>query len=972
MKLRILAVAASVFMLLHGIGLYDRGMYERAREVFAEMPSSPLTDGYSLLCDLQMKVDGYKDAVDRYDAKYGKSSLYSDIHFLAGQNLFDEQNYALAQSEFRKVSEKVLDKKSLPELYYKTAYSDYQLGRMEEAKEGLLKVEALSRSDYSAPARYAMGYILYSEKNFADASGWFEKAAKDTRFAETANYYILECRFMQKDYRYIAQNGEAVYETIPAERKPHLARILSESFLILGNTSKAKEYYDKNDLGGGQKTRSDYFYAGSLQYNLGNYQDAIENFSLMPMRTDSIGQIANYQLGYAYIQMKNKVSALDAFQQAAGLPYDAAIREDAFFNYAKLAFDLNHDAAPFTEYLNKYAKNKNSEQIYGYIALTSLYNRDYKAAVDAYDQIDELDPQMRSNYMKANYLRASQLIKNESYSDAIPYLRAATFFTDRQDNFNKLARYWMAESNYKTGNYAEAINIYTDLYNISALDRYAEGKAIPYNLAYAYLKTEDYASAARWFDNYIGSGTTACLEDAMTRRADCDFIRRDYQSAIQNYSRVVEKFNNVDNIYPYYQLGVTYGLSNKNNNKIEALSRVLGASRKAPYYSDALYELGRAYVLARNDSEAIRCFNLLKKNTGDRTFVAKALIELGMIARNDAKPDEAMSYYKQVVETMPGSTYAEDALLAIESIYQSKGRAAEYLDYIESLNIKKTEGEKESIYFNAAEQMYLAENYEKAIALLQQYVNQFPDGAKLAQAYFYLADSYKATGNKERACTYYSKVANMSDTGNFTELAMLNFANLSYGLERYSDAYGAYSSLLDAARIENNKFTAKQGMMRSAYRDRNYQNAIKAAETVRKDDKGSADDFREADFVKAMSYLATSQRDRAFSLLRTLSSEPSTDEGAQANYLLIQDTYDQGHFDEVESMVYKFSESAGGQNYWLAKAFIVLGDSFAEKQNYKQARTTFESILSGYEPQGEDDDVIDNVKMRLTRLEDYE
>lgn len=972
MKLRILAVATSVFVLLHGIGLYNRGMYERAREVFAEMPASPLTDGYVLLCNLQMKVDGYKDAVDRYDAKYGKSSLYSDIHFLTAENLFDEQNYSVAGIEFRKVSEKVLEKKSLPELYYKIAYCDYQLGRTEEAKAGFLKLEALSRSDYSAPARYAMGYLLYSEKDFAEAAEWFEKAAMDTRYAETANYYILECRFMQKDYRYIAQNGEAVFESIPEERKPHLARILSESFLILGNTAKAKEYYDMNDMGGTKKTRSDYFYAGSLQYNLGNYEDAIENFSLMPMRTDSIGQIANYQLGYSYIQMKNKVSALDAFRQAAGLSYDAEIQEDAYFNYAKLAFDLNHDASPFSEYLSKYAKKKNSEQIYGYIALTSLYNRDYQAAVEAYDQIDELDSRMRGNYMKANYLRASQLVKSESYRDAIPYLRAATFFTDRQDNFNRLARYWMAESNYKTGNYAEAINIYTDLYNISALDRYEEGKALPYNLAYSYLKTNDYVTAAKWFDIYINSGNTSFLEDAMIRRADCDFMRRDYQNAILNYSKVVNKFSNSDSIYPYYQLGVTYGLVNKNRDKIEALSRVFGADRKAPYYSDALYELGRAYVLARNDAEAIRCFTLLKKNTTDKSFVARALIELGMIARNESKTDEAMAYYKQAVEILPGSEYAEDALLALESIYQSKGRAADYLDYIGSLNIKKTEGEKESIYFNSAEQMYLAGNYERAISLLTQYASLFPDGAKLVQAYFYLADSYKALGDKERACEYYSKVANLTDSGNYAELSILNFANLSYSLERYSDAYGAYSSLFDIARMDNNRFLAEQGMMRSAYKARNYQGAIKAAEVVRKSDKGSADLFREADFIKAMSYLATSQRERAFSLLRTLAAEPATEEGAQANYLLIQDTYDHGHFDDVESMVYKFSESAGAQNYWLAKAFIVLGDSFMEKQNYKQARTTFESIRDGYEPQDDEDDVLENVKIRLAKLEDYE
>lgn len=66
--------------------------------------------------------------------------------------------------------------------------------------------------------------------------------------------------------------------------------------------------------------------------------------------------------------------------------------------------------------------------------------------------------------------------------------------------------------------------------------------------------------------------------------------------------------------------------------------------------------------------------------------------------------------------------------------------------------------------------------------------------------------------------------------------------------------------------------------------------------------------------------------------------------------------------------MYSFAEKAGGQNYWLAKAFIVLGDSFAEQENMSQARATFESIKEGYTPVGDQDDVLDQVEMRLKKL----
>ncbi len=91
--------------------------------------------------------------------------------------------------------------------------------------------------------------------------------------------------------------------------------------------------------------------------------------------------------------------------------------------------------------------------------------------------------------------------------------------------------------------------------------------------------------------------------------------------------------------------------------------------------------------------------------------------------------------------------------------------------------------------------------------------------------------------------------------------------------------------------------------------------------------------------------------------------------GAESAYLLILDCYDRGAFEDVETKVYAFADAESDQVYWLAKSFIVLGDSFAERDEMEQAKATFESVRDGYEPTGADDDVLDNVKMRLDKME---
>ncbi len=956
------------------VRLYENGMFDRARVLFEEISSrsesDPMSAGYVLLCAIQQKAAGYEESIANYNQKYGQTPLSSPIHHLYATSLFDDGRYQEAARQFDLVNGKGLSRKDYTELLFKRAYCEYAVGEYDAARPAFEKVLRRPVSEFTAPSQYALAYMDYTENKFKSAFPMFEAAARDTRFTQQASYYMLECKFMEKDYDYVARYGDDLYQIVPDERKPRLARILSESYLVQGNAGKAKKYFDMAVIEKPVLEPSDAFYAGSLQYSLGDYKAAIENFSRMGDRRDSLGQIASYQLGYSYIQTKNKVSAMDAFKEASELEYDKRIREDALFNYAKLAFDLNHDSSVFQEYLKRYKDSGKSDQIYDYIAVASLFNRDYAGAVEAYDNIEVLTPEMKSNYMKANYLRAGQLIENGSWRDAIPCLKAATFFVPRQDNFNKLSRYWLAESYYKTGNFEEARSVFTDLYNQSALDNKAEGKRLPYDLAYCYFEDGAYASAANWFDKYIESGDRTNREDALIRRADCDFIVKDYKAAVEEYGKVIKEYPASASLYPYYQQGVAYGLLGKPAEKIATLSKIRNAPAQSPFYAESLYELGRTYVSDGKDDKGAEVFRSLIVKSRDSLYLAKSLIALGMIERNRTDYDKALDYYKRVAENFRGSEAAEDALLAIESIYQAKGEPEKYLSYSESLGKSaKTAEEKELLFFNSAEQIFMTAHYEKALVAIDKYLDLYPEGSRKTKALFYKAECYKALGSKEKACDCYAEVIHAADAGGDRELALLHFANLSYGIEHWSEAYAAYSTLLTDATVAENRQTARAGMMRSAYYGRKFKEAVDAAQAVIDDPATGRDLKREAQYLTAKSLLATSQRDAAYEVLRVLARDPSTAEGAEAAYLVIQDKFDQGRFNEVESAVYKFAEAAPSQAYWLARAFIVLGDSFAENENYRQAKATFESILNGYEPaEGTSDDVTENVRMRLDRL----
>ena len=403
--------------------------------------------------------------------------------------------------------------------------------------------------------------------------------------------------------------------------------------------------------------------------------------------------------------------------------------------------------------------------------------------------------------------------------------------------------------------------------------------------------------------------------------------------------------------------------------KIELLSNVMDASPDAEFYPEALFELGRSYVAAENDDKAFECFRKIADEVKDSTFVARAYVEMGSLSRNQSQYNEALGYYKTVVEEMPLSGYAEDALAAIESIYQTRNEPEEYIAYIDMIGkgATKTEDEKENMLFNAAEQIYLSENYQKALVSLQSFLDKYPDGRNAYKADFYMAESYRNLAKYDQACDSYRRVIEKGE-GSFVELSMLNFSDLSYHLERWEDAFGGYSSLYSSALLENNKSAAAVGMMRSAFKSHNWTEAVRNSDRVLADTRSGAQTKVEAQYVKAKSYLASSRREEAYSIFNDLAKDATSTYGAEAAYLLILDSYDKGEFDAVEEKVYAFSDAGSGQVYWLAKSFIVLGDSFVERDELEQAKATFESVRDGYTPSGSADDVLDNVEMRLKKL----
>lgn len=949
--------------------LYENGMYSQAKTAFDDIYSATEdvnAKAYSTLCSIRMRDYDYETVATDFLGRFPYCVLADQVRFEYAGALFAAENYEDAIHHYESIKAANLDKSQYAEYQYNRSYCNFALGYFDFAENGFLSV-LKQDSEYGHASEYALGYINYEKKNFDEAIDWLSKARADKNYTLLCDYYTVDSKFMLKDYDYVTETGPAVLEEVSEDLKPHLSRILSESWLVKGDADKALTYYDLS--GDSSKTRGDYFFAGSLMYAVQDWAGAVENYSLMTDRTDSLGQIANYNLGFSSVQLKDRVSALRAFKDASDVTFDPVITEDAYFNFAKLAFDLNNDSAPFQTYLERYPEHRDSDRIYSYIAVASLRAHDYAAAVEAFNNIDELDENMHDNFMKTNYLRASQLVGNNSWKDAVGCLRAASLYAEKNSSFWQLSRYWLAESYFHAGDYDKAIQTFNELYNLSAFDGETESDMIQFGIAYSHFKKGDYANASRWFDKAASIPGFAFADEAGLRKGDCLFMQRNYSGAAKQYSALSAKQNDPDQVYPYYQAGICYGLLGKDVEKNNALLPVTEASPSSRFYSDALYELGRSYVSLKNEDKAEECFDLLLKNSSDSTFMARSLLELAMLSRNRLQDDKAMEYYKEVVEKMPLTEYVNDALSAIELLYQNNSDPDGYFAYLDQVGMSgfRSETERETMYFNSAVQSFFSGDYEKALANLLDFEQNYPSGQHLTRADYYIAESYKSLSQPENACEYYLKVV-QGDDAYLGESSKMSLAGLYYGMQRYSSSFDAYQDIFETTEDDAYRKDARLGRMRSAYRARLFDDALTAADEVAAFFVDAPDIVREAKWTTAKSYLSSSRRDLAIPVLEELAQQPEYEEGAEAAYLLIYDRFNSGKFGEVEDMVYEFSESGVTSDYWLAKAYILLGDAYMERGFKTQAKATYQSIVDGYTPSGAQDDVLDTARSRISNL----
>ncbi len=212
----------------YAVSLYDRGMYERAAELFASLagvgtlawdngavgagdafdtPANGLGAlevdfdgaidaealGYYVLCAVKMQTRGYTVLANTYILKYPYASLVPQIRFAHAAVCFDMGDYKGADSQLQPLSRRKLYHNQIPDYLFMRALSTLELGEEDAAARFTDVINYKRPHRYVLPAHYFLGYILYEQGNLSEAREHFSLATADPRFKSLAEHYLIEC-----------------------------------------------------------------------------------------------------------------------------------------------------------------------------------------------------------------------------------------------------------------------------------------------------------------------------------------------------------------------------------------------------------------------------------------------------------------------------------------------------------------------------------------------------------------------------------------------------------------------------------------------------------------------------------------------------------------------------------------------------------------------------------------------------------
>lgn len=869
---------------------------------------------------------------------------------------------------------------------------------------------------------FLLGYSYFMEDNDAQSIRFFELAGKRPgKYQEDAQYYRSILYYKGKKYEeaYLAFQDLQESQKYGKEIRVYLANTLlklkrydelyvladelisgprvqgkdAQIYYIVANASferddfpRTTEYFQRYVKSRGRMNRTDYFRYGYSHYKQDQFKDAIPVFERALSKDDSVSQVASYYLGFCFLEENDEPSAKFAFERAAKITRfgNPEIVEDALYQYAKVSFsteDYDEALRALTMYNDRYPNSPNTDEVQTMIGESYLYTRNYPRSIQYFESVPRTTFRAKKAYQTVCYFYGLELFERPAYRKADVYFLKASE-NDVDKTMGQSATYWYGESQFRQGNFTEAKAAYNSFLrspNVSKNEFYADGY---YGLGWADFKQKNYTGALQGFEDFIAKGGRKAnkdkIIDAHLRAGDCLFLKRQYSNANNYYSRVVD-FRYTYRDYALYQLGESYYRQNNYQASVKQFANLIQGFKQSELRDNALDRISEIYATWIKDyAKATQYGKMLVNDYPKSPLAGDAYNRMALAAYNSGDSNSAIKYFKKVLTDYSGDRKnAQIALDNLSSLLPENEFDRVFKDYRN--NNPQMDNNLADLAFNTGKDRFFSMNYRSAIEQFTIYINDFRNGPNYHEALLFRARSYKELGQYAQAFNDYRTAYSGTVTNEFTNVALLEAAELKFEQEDFISSLELYQTLDGIAGKLQNRVQAKFGIAKSYKAMGDYSQAQNALEDIAFNNEVAVYSRSKASVEIGHCQYLRGDLSSALTTFKDIENESKNAFGAESQYMITQIIFDQGlalknsgrvddanlKFEEVKTQTIYMKNNFPSFNELKARTFLIAAEAYYELGNVFQAKGTLQSLI------GEDrfPDIQQAARDRLAEIE---
>lgn len=719
---------------------------------------------YEALCAFYL---GQKDAIfklQNFLKNHKDHALSNYAYFYLGKSYFKKKKHNKSIEHLCQVSSKNLTNEEIVELNFMLGYTYFFKKDFPSCKENLLKIYSIP-SAYYYQSNYYLGYIAYYQKDYVRALGHFSAIQESKAYQNIVPFYIAQIYFTQEDYRKVIEFTADISEDSDIKYYTEITNLIAQSHYHLRNFEKAiplMEYYFENSK---EILKSDVYNLGYAYYQKEDYVSAMEKFTSLADSEDSLGQNANYLLGDCFLKTDNKEGAKVAYQNASEMNFDKVIKETSSFNHAKLTYELSYNMEAIENiqnFLSEFPYSKYQREAKELLAEILLNTKNYQLAMDIIDAIDSPTPKVKLAYQKAAYYRAVELF-NDDYIEASVDVFTKSLTQPYDKTITAKAHYWKGEALYSLEQFKEAADeyrFYTEAAPVADDLELIENKSFAYySLAYSHYNQVELVDTKKVL-------TTKDIENLNQARI--------------YFSSSLDYFNQFDDelkksiAYRKTQPDAILRLADCNyllNDKKTALKHyhsIYSAKLKGADY--ALYQSALIHSLYgfKDSDKRIALLKRLLKDYSFSIYADDAMYGIAQTYQNDfeaqniaEKSDSAILYFKRLTDAFPGSQLGRTAISKLALIH-----------------------------FNKKE-------YDQAEKMCDILLSKYPNTAEVNAAINIMEDVYKYKGEIEDLDILFREKYGRTIRGSKQDSLSYSAAHLQYVNEHYQKAESLFNSYIE-------------------------------------------------------------------------------------------------------------------------------------------------------------------------------